>query len=551
MVYIEKRKIGTNTYLYLCKKERINGKVTRTLNIYLGKEENLKERLSHIQRVPLEITNLKTSSFGYVAALWRVSEMLNLSTIINNNTLKRNQGLSVGDYITLAVINRIDEPCSKNAIANWFDKTWLYNKYNIQSKILSGQAYWNHLGYLDENAIASIEIALTQQVFQLLDVDLDCLLFDPTNFHTFIKTPRAGKLPQRGHAKSERNDLKIVALSLLVTRDRGIPLMHKTYAGNTHDSTHFKSMIPEFIARFKELNRECEDITIVFDKGNNSIQNIGDLKEKNLNFIASLRPSSFKHLLDYPETHFDKLQLKNEKMILACEVEDKVFGLTHQRVIITKDKESEKRSHINLLERLDFITAELLELRAKLNWHVWKQRVRVEKRITNILDRKAGKCLAVKVEGVDGALSMKIELVGDVFAKMIRGYGRSFLTTSRRDWSMKEVVLAYHDQYEVEHDFREMKCVESIRTNPMRHWTDQKIMAHLFICVLALVMKVFLREYLRKNQVHMSHIEIKNCFQKMVLVQYDLPNKEHNLQISSLKSVTKKIRNILSLDNLI
>lgn len=551
MVYIEKRNIGTNTYLYLCRKERINGKVKRTLNIYLGKEENLKERLSHIQRVPLEITNLKTSSFGYVAALWRVSEILNLSTIINNNTSKRNQGLSVGDYITLAVINRIDEPCSKNAIANWFNKTWLYKKYHIQQKSLSGQAYWNHLGYLDEKTIANIEMALTQRVFQLLDVNLDCLLFDPTNFHTFIKTPRAGKLPQRGHAKSKRNDLKIVALSLLVTRDRGIPLMHKTYAGNTHDSTHFKSMIPEFITRFKKLNRECEEITIVFDKGNNSVPNIGDLRERNLNFIASLRPSSFKQLLDYPEAHFEEMQLKNEKMILACEVKDNVFGVSNQRVIITKDKESEKRSHYNLLERLDFITTELHELRAKLNWHVWKQRDRVENRVAKILDRKAGKCLAVKVEGKDDALSMKIELLGDVFAKMISGYGRSFLTSSRHDWSMKEVILAYHDQYEVEHDFREMKCVESIRTNPMRHWTDQKIMAHLFICVLALLMKVFLREYLRKNQVNMSHIEIKNCFQKMVLVQYNLPNKDHNLQISSLNAVPKKIRNILALDNLI
>lgn len=113
------------------------------------------------------------------------------------------------------------------------------------------------------------------------------------------------------------------------------------------------------------------------------------------------------------------------------------------------------------------------------------------------------------------------------------------------------MIFAFNDQYEVEHDFRERKCIESIRTNTIRHWTDQKIMAHLFICVLALLMKVFLREYLQKNQVNMSHIEIKNCFQKMVLVQYDLLNKDKNLQISSLNAVPKKIRNILSLDNLI
>ena len=52
MVYIEKRKIGNNVYLYLCKKERVNGKVKRTLNLYLGKEENLRVTKNY---VPIDI----------------------------------------------------------------------------------------------------------------------------------------------------------------------------------------------------------------------------------------------------------------------------------------------------------------------------------------------------------------------------------------------------------------------------------------------------------------------------------------------------------------
>ena len=547
MVFIVKKKFGNNTYLYLCKNEWIKGKVKRTLNIYLGKEENLKDRLGHIQKIPSEITNLETFSFGYIAALWKAAKLLNLSNIINKNTSKKKQGLTVGEYITFAVINRIDAPCSKNSIVKWFNKSWLSQKYNIPPKLLSGQAYWNHLGYLDEKTITDIEIALNRRVFELLDVNLDCLLFDPTNFHTYIKTPKAGELPQRGNAKSKKFSLKLVALSLLVTRDRGIPLMHKTYAGNTHDSKHFKSIIPEFISRFKLLKCECDKITVIFDKGNNSPENISDLRANHLNFIATLRPSSFKHLLVYPESNFSDLQLKNGKTILACEVEEEVFGLAKQRLIITKDKESEKMSVFNLLERLDYITNELRELRLKLNWHVWKRRKRVENRITKILERKAGKCLKVEVIGADGALSMTIELMGDEFEKMMNGYGRSFLTTTRQDWTMKEVIEAYHDQYKVEQDFKTMKCVESIRTNPMYHWTDQKIQAHLFICVIALLVKVFLREYLIKNKIQMSHKEIKECLERIDYVMFDAPNGKKNCQLSSLSNVPKKMLNLLSL----
>ena len=396
-----------------------------------------------------------------------------------------------------------------------------------------------------------IEIALTKRVFKLLDVKLDCLLFDPTNFHTFIKTPQAGDLPKRGFAKSKRNDLKIVALSLLVTRDRGIPLMHKTYAGNTNDSKHFKSMIPEFLSRFKHLNQECEDITIVFDKGNNSTPNITELRNNKLDFVASLRPSSFKPWLEYPESKFGELKLKNGKKILACEVQEKIFDLENQRLIITKDKKSERRSLFKLYERLDYIAKELHELRVKLNIHVWKRRERVENKIEKILKRKAGKCFKVIVDGVDDSLSMNIELLGDAVESMACGYGRSFLTTSRTDWSKEEVIFAYHDQYEVEHDFKEMKCVESIRTNPLFHWTDDKIKAHLFICVLSLLVKVFLREYLRKNKINLSHNEIKEKLQKIDYVEFDLSTGEHIRQLSSLSKVPKKIRELLALESMI
>ena len=55
-----------------------------------------------------------------------------------------------------------------------------------------------------------------------------------------VGTFKRGELPKRRKAKSGRNDLNLIALSLIVTRDRGIPIMHQIYAGKRRDRVENK-----------------------------------------------------------------------------------------------------------------------------------------------------------------------------------------------------------------------------------------------------------------------------------------------------------------------
>ncbi len=549
MVYLEKRKVKNNTYVYLCRKERVNGKVKRTLCVYLGNEKRLGERF---KSGTLPLRDIEALAFGYVTVLYHAIELMNLSSIINDCTKKRKQGISVGEYVTLAVINRISEPCSKNAIAGWYEDTWLSRKLKHDPKSLTSQAYWNNLKYLTQEAISAIEIKLDKYLLKFFKINLDCLLYDPTNFHTFIKTFMRGELPKRGKAKSGRTDLNLIALSLIVTKDKGIPIMHQTYAGNTFDSKHFESFIPAFVERCKALNQECEEITMVFDKGNNSAKNIKDLEAKGLSYIASLKPSSFKHLLAIPESTFVHFSLfKTKKEVRAYETTEQVFKKPNQRVIISKNKKREKRSVIQLLNRIDFIVEELLELRAKLNTHVWKRRDRVEKRSKAILSREAGKCLDVQVFGSDGALSMSIVLDCDVLEAKRAAYGRTLLTTNRVDWTAAEVIEAYRGQYVVETQFKEMKCVDSIRTTPMFCWTDQKIKAHLFICVIALMVKCVVRELLIEKGIRLSHAKIKKNLERIRLITGKSVGGKKFQQLTSMSGLSKEVADALSLPDLL
>ena len=62
---------------------------------------------------------------------------------------------------------------------------------------------------LDSAAIGAIE-QLAQRVIHYR-IDLRLLIFDATNFDTFINSRTVSALAQRGHAKSKRADLRIWA----------------------------------------------------------------------------------------------------------------------------------------------------------------------------------------------------------------------------------------------------------------------------------------------------------------------------------------------------
>ena len=86
---------------------------------------------------------------------------------------------------------------------------------------------------VSSDAIQAIERDLVAALVRDFQVDLRQVLFDATNFFTFIDTFNdKSTLAQRGHSKEGRASLRIVGLALLVSADSHLPLLHSTYPGN-------------------------------------------------------------------------------------------------------------------------------------------------------------------------------------------------------------------------------------------------------------------------------------------------------------------------------
>jgi len=78
--------------------------------------------------------------------------------------------------------------------------------------------------------------------------------------------------------------LRQIGLALLVSRKHQLPLFHKTYEGNKNDYTVFSETLNELSSRIKTITAELKDVTLVFDKGNNSKDNFRKLASQKLWF---------------------------------------------------------------------------------------------------------------------------------------------------------------------------------------------------------------------------------------------------------------------------
>jgi len=262
---IKKIKKG-RPYYYAVESKRVDGKPRIVWQKYLGTVEGMVARAEEAR--PERPKEAVIFELGGVAALLRIAQRLGVKELIDEAVPKREQGPSVGHYLLLAAINRALAPCSKLGIADWYETTVLRRLWRFPASAFSSQRFWDHMDMVSEEAIEEIGERLIPRIRAEFGLHPDLLLYDTTNFFTFISTTNSrADLPARGHSKAGRGDLRQVGLALLVTRDFQVPLAHRLYAGNVPDVTLFHQMAGELLARYRALGGEAS-ATLVMDKGN-------------------------------------------------------------------------------------------------------------------------------------------------------------------------------------------------------------------------------------------------------------------------------------------
>jgi transposase len=531
MASLYKKTINGKQYWYLREMARVGGKPKMVSERYLGSAADIEALLNAREQAVLP-ARTRHLSFGDVAAAWGFIERLGVIEAIDAAVGQRrcDAGASVGTYLALAALNRLVDPCSKRAIAEWWKTTAADRFTKIGASVLDHRKFWTAMHAVTDQHLAAIEQSLASGMVEAFDVDICALALDMTNFATYIdSTNDKAPIAQRGKAKQKRTDLRLVGLGLVVTRDGGIPLVSHTYAGNRPDVTQFTAMIDLLITRHTALAQHAgapapAEITVVFDAGQNSADNFEHLTRSGLAFVGSVPPSDCADLLALPADARSVVDADRFAGLSAVETTRTVYGqprrtvLTHSPTLHAAQARGFDQTLAKAETRLSNLAATLARGKTR------RGRPKVTTEINAILtDTWARRVIVWELSGntpAEHRLTWRIdntarqELQEEVFGKRV-------LITNRHDWTIAEVVAGYRSQSEVELSFRQLKDPHAVSFSPMHHWTDPHIRVHVFTCVLALQIAHLMRRHAHQAGLDMSVRELLNTLagiQETVLI---------------------------------
>lgn len=503
MASLTKKIINGRPYYYLRETARVGGRSKVVRTVYLGRAEDIERRLTEVS----EPKAVRVRSFGAVAAAWAVCRELSVAEAIDAQLpARRGSGPSVGQLICLAAINRACCPRSKRQFGDWHARTALGRFAPHPRAALSSQRFWDAMDTLSDDAIRAAEEQIVRAAIERYRLELRPLVYDTTNFQTFVDSANErNTIARRGHAKGGRHDLRLVGLALCVALDGNVPLVHELYEGNHNDATEFPQAIALIARRLQALgftDERLAELTLVYDKGNNSKANQALADELGLAVVGSLTPAHHPDLLAVPAGRFRALDGIEGTRTYRTQIE--VYGKPRTVIVSHSERFAAKQAR-SFAQTLTKARRELSELKGivQRGRHRMDERA-LKDRIDAILKRR-WLAAVVKVDFDLAAQQLTFRTDHSALQRVRRReFGKRIIFTDRHQWSDEQIVAAYRAQPEAEGAFRQLKDPEFAAFSPAHHWTDQKLRVHAFYCTLALTIVNLIERELRNAGVDLG-----------------------------------------------
>ena len=504
MASLTKKIINGRPYYYLRETAWVEGRPKVVRTTYLGRAEDIERRLAE---GPGEPRAIEVRGFGAVAAVLRLARELGVAEAIDRRLgARRGRGPSVGELIELAAINRACCPRSKRRLADWHGRSALARLRPWPRRALSSQRFWDAMDRLSDEAIRAAEAEIVGRAVERFEVELRPLVYDTTNFATFVDSANArNTIARRGHAKGGRRDLRLVGLALCVALDGNLPLCHQPYEGNRNDASEFPAALQLIRTRLSELGLSGErlkQLTLVYDRGNNSASNQELADALGLGIVGSLTPAHQPDLLAVPRNRFQALAGIEGTSVYRTERE--IYG-QRRTVLVSHSDSFEQKQARSFAQTLAKARRELSELKAVVERgrHRMDERA-CRERVDEILRRRWLKDV-VRVDFDLQRRRLSFRTDQRALARVRhREWGKRVIFTDRHGWPDEQIVAAYRSQSEAERAFRQMKDPEFAAFSPAFHWTDQKLRVHAFYCTLALLLVNLIEREVRRAGIELG-----------------------------------------------
>lgn len=418
---------------------------------------------------PEEVFSIERSlPHGHVELLMEAIKRIGLDKVIS---AKRTRDR---DLVMAMVIERLIAPCSKLATTRLWQSTTLAEQLSV--------------GDADEDELyAAMDWLLARQLrienkLAKRHLNEGCqVLYDVSSSYY---EGRTCPLVRPGHSRDKKRGKPIVVYGVL-TDTQGRPLAVEVYPGNTGDPTTVPDQVNTLKQRFG-LDR----VILVGDRGMLTQTQIDELKRRpGVGWISALRSEKVRQLVDQKHLQLSLFDQQNLAEIHSPDFPGERL-MACFNPLLAQERKRKRRELLDATEQaLEKISKEV-DRRTKTPLSAAEIGTKVGKIINRF---KMGKHFELSI--TDGQFSYAQR--SDAIEREAELDGLYVIRTSesKQSLSAADAVRSYKNLAQVERVFRTFKGLD-ILIRPIHHRTEERVRAHIFICLLAYYVEWHLRQVL-------------------------------------------------------
>ena len=411
-----------------------------------------------------EIT--KSVRFGDIFILYNLFNEYGIIELLDELIPRR--GLPVGDVFTSLAINHIIDRESLNMFSKWYQDTSLSEFTKIPAKKLNStnlSAVMDTFKKIGAEGIVDVCVEMFNKV-KHLETEKTALLYDITSTYLY-----ATKLPKaRLGYNRDSNSQPQINISLVATKNKGLPIFFRTYEGNITDVNTIKQLI-------YDVNRiDFEIDAIILDRGMASRKNLIDLAKNSLKIIGGIPLTSNEaRELALCEISEENELIRSSGLVYYEDISTPLFGISGRAILCFNhaDLERERSTRLNKIVVAEEKIAELLNSKTCNEGPKY-----LEKEIREII-RGVSKYFVVTKE--NGKVTVAPNVDKRRRAKLCDG--KCLIFTTDFEKSASEIISLYFEKDVIEKIFN---CFKNwLDLQPVRHFEEGAVDAYVFICHLA------------------------------------------------------------------
>ncbi len=415
---------------------------------------------------------LRSLPHGHVGATLGCLKSLGLPRLMDSRRSRKR------DLVVALIVARIIDPRSKLATARGLCSQTQFHSLSEQLGIGSAgsQELYSAMDWLLERQ-HRIEKKLARRHLG----GSTLVLYDVTS--TYFEG-NCCPLVQRGYSRDGKKDKSQIVFGLLVTPE-GCPVAIEAFSGNTADPSTLRSQIQKLRQRFG-----LQHLVMVGDRGLITQARIREeLRPLQLDWITALRAPQIRQLVNRGDL---QLSLFDEKDLAEIESPD----YPGERLIVCRNpllayRRASKREQ--LLEATQQELDKIVQATERPK-RALAGKDKIALRVGKVLQRyKVGKHFQLEITEESFNYRRQQEAIEREAALDGIYVVRSSLTSQQMTAS--DLVRSYKGLSVVEQAFRSFKTVD-LKVRPIYHRLEDRVRAHLFLCMLAYYVQWHMRQKL-------------------------------------------------------